>query len=104
MSLAMQIVFGTLILTICALVHVAAFALLLPVLEKTNARMAQMRAITRHAVLMSVGVAATVAAHTIQIWLWAWALMLAREAAAIADAIRVFFNISMSSLSNGRSG
>jgi hypothetical protein len=73
MSLAMQIVFGTLILTICALVHVAAFALLLPVLEKTNARMAQMRAITRHAVLMSVGVAATVAAHTIQIWLWAWA-------------------------------
>lgn len=76
MSLATQVVSGTLILTLCALIHVGAFAITLPLMEKANARMGHMRIVTQHAVLMSFGVAATVAAHTIQIWLWAVAFYL----------------------------
>ncbi len=73
MSLATQIMTGSTLLLLCALVHVAAVALAIPFLENLGKRLHKRRAHVRGAILLTAAVLLILLAHTIQIWSWAFA-------------------------------
>ncbi|WP_299374329.1 potassium channel family protein [uncultured Tateyamaria sp.] len=73
MSTTLQIIFGSTLLTLCALVHVGIVAASVPVYARLGRRLAHMRPLPRNTALLSVGVLLIVAAHTVQVWSWALA-------------------------------
>mgnify|MGYP001817024043 CR=1 FL=1 len=73
MTLTMQIFFGSVMLTICALIHVGMFAVSLPGIQSIDRRTENLRVIWRNASMIGASVLMVVAAHTVQIWFWAWA-------------------------------
>ena len=74
MTLFAQITLGSLLLTLCALLHVFFVVGSLPFLTTLARVMRHYRTVVRNAVLLSFGVVAVVAAHTVQIWAWAFVL------------------------------
>ena len=74
MTLFAQIALGTVLLTLCALLHVFFVVGSLPFLTTLARMMRHYRTVVRNAVLLSFGVVAVVAAHTVQIWAWAFVL------------------------------
>ncbi|MEL6619668.1 MAG: ion channel [Pseudomonadota bacterium] len=74
MSLVTQIIFGSCMLTACALIHVALVAVAVPYFSSLGHAIKRRRALLRNTVLLSFGVMVTVFAHTVQIWGWAFAL------------------------------
>ncbi len=74
MTLFAQIALGSLLLTICALLHVFVVVGSLPFLAIIGRAMRRHTNVVRNAVLLSYGVVAVVVAHTLQIWAWAFVL------------------------------
>lgn len=77
MTPLLQILSGTVLLALCALIHVAIVALSIPVFGKIAgridvARNPRLRILT----LLSAGIVAIVLAHTIQIWVWSVTFLL----------------------------
>ena len=72
MSMWQQIAFGTCLLTVCALIHIAVVALSVPGFSKL-ARMLhpKRRRKLRVVVFLCFAVLVLVFAHTVQVWLWA---------------------------------
>ncbi len=75
MSLGIQVLFGSAMLLLCALVHVAAVVFSIPIMERFSDRFAEIRATKRVAGLVCIALLAIVAAHTVQIWVWALAFL-----------------------------
>ncbi len=70
MTLPLQVVFGTGMLALCTIIHVASISAGIPFLAKAAARISKDSAMRTPALLV-VGVVVIVVAHTLQIWLWA---------------------------------
>lgn len=82
----LQILSGSFLLIVCALVHVACVAGGISVLPVLGARVQSFHKVVRTASLLSGGIVVLLAAHTVEIWLWAFAF----------DAIGAFSSFSTS--------
>lgn len=71
MGLIEQLLLGTLLLGLCALVHVAILTLGIPLLIQMAAMLRTRPAFVSTAVLTLLGFGIIVFSHTIEIWLWA---------------------------------
>ncbi|QPH55560.1 potassium channel family protein [Pontivivens ytuae] len=71
MSLMLQILLGSLLLCLCALIHAGAVALSLPGLIRPVRAVRRLGPRIKAMALLSFSLVFIVAAHTIQIWLWA---------------------------------
>ncbi|WP_425091523.1 potassium channel family protein [Tropicimonas sp. S265A] len=69
--MTMQIVLGTLYLSLSTLFHVAVVAASIPVFHRLSEAFARQRSVLRNVALISFGLVALVFAHTVQIWFWA---------------------------------
>lgn len=67
-----QILFGSALLILCALLHVAIVAGGIQLLAKLGKRVQEWRARRRIAALLSVGIGTLLTAHALEIWLWAF--------------------------------
>ncbi len=77
MSLFLQLGLGTLLLALCALVHVGTVVLCIPYLARLAIWFGpDRRPRLRIAILLSAGICGIVAAHTVQIWIWAATFLL----------------------------
>lgn len=74
MSLIVQILFGSAILLLSALIHVAALAWGITALMRFGGWIAQHPLGLRRAMLLSAGIIVILFAHTLEVWLWALAL------------------------------
>ena len=89
MGLVQQILLGTLVLGLCALIHVGMIAFSIPVFGKVSARVSKTaRAPLRICVFLSLAVFVLVFAHTLQIWTWALTFL---EVADIPDLETGFY-------------
>ena len=86
MSMTAQIVLGTFLLSVCALVHVVVLAISIPVLPRAARMVRDSRQQLRNAVVLIFGVVAMVGAHTVQIWLWAASFSWSGAFADFADS------------------
>lgn len=73
MTAASQILLGSALLTICALIHVGAVAMLVPFLARAAERLENAGARLRTLIITSLNVLILLFAHTIQVWSWALA-------------------------------
>ena len=71
MSWGMQILLGSTLLSICALIHVGCIAVGLPLLQKEGRALPRAHSTWRVSVLLCFVIALVVFAHTVQVWLWA---------------------------------
>ena len=71
MSMSAQILLGTILLAVCALIHVAAVAISIPLFSRVFRVVGRLLPILRYAAVLCFGVVVVVIAHTIQIWTWA---------------------------------
>lgn len=76
MTAGSQILLGSALLTVCALVHVGFVALMVPVLTHARGRMTRAGVRFRAMVLTSEAVLLVLVAHTIQVWAWSLAFYL----------------------------
>ena len=66
-----QILLGSMMLTLCALVDVALMTTSLPIITRVAVALQNKALGVRNAFVLCVGVLAIVLAHTVQIWSWA---------------------------------
>ena len=86
MTVTAQILLGSLVLAACSLIHLcvlAGAARLLGVIGTDTGRSYSLRVVK----LMGTGLAAAVAAHTVQVWVWAAAFVAADALPDFAEAI-----------------
>jgi len=76
MTTTLQILFGSAVLTLCALVHVGIVASAIPVLERVGRRVTRFSHAFASSVVLGTGVLITLLAHTVQVWAWAVAFIL----------------------------
>ncbi|MBZ8117398.1 two pore domain potassium channel family protein [Roseovarius sp. LXJ103] len=74
MTLSLQITLGTSLLLICAVLHISALVIGLPLLQALANRLKTARKKYRGTALLVFGVLVIVVAHTLQIWIWAAAI------------------------------
>ena len=74
MTLFSQILFGTMLLTACSLLHIFVVVGSLPYTTAMGYALRHRRRLVRNAVLLSFGVLVVVLGHTLQVWLWAFVL------------------------------
>lgn len=74
MTLLAQVFWGGGLLLACALVHVAAVAVSIPMFRRFADILHNKRVRLRVAVMLSLGVIVTLLAHTLQVWAWAVAI------------------------------
>ena len=74
MAMHAQILWGSLYLSICCMLHVGFLAVTIHLLERIDHGDPK-PALPKITVLLLVSFAAIVLSHTAQVWLWAWALM-----------------------------
>ena len=75
MSLLSQIIWGTVTLSACAVIHVSLVASIVPVLGKAAAHADARFPKLKVTILVGLSFVMIVFAHTVQIWLWALAFM-----------------------------
>jgi len=73
MTAASQILLGSALLTLCALMHVGAVAMLVPFLVRFSSRLEYAVSRLRILILTGLSVLILLVAHTIQVWAWALA-------------------------------
>ncbi|MEM8654170.1 MAG: potassium channel family protein [Pseudomonadota bacterium] len=73
MTAAAQITLGSALITLCALIHIAVIAVLVPMLTRAAQRLHPYQPRWRTLMLVSLGVVLLLGAHTIQVWSWALA-------------------------------
>lgn len=88
MSLMTQILYGTGVLAICALIHVGAVTVSLPAFPRLASALGPRGSMVRAGGILCFGVIVIVIAHTIQIWLWAGSFLLVE---AFADFPTSFY-------------
>ena len=71
MSLPIQLFLGTAFLVGCSLIHVSVVIFCIPRLRRVSQLLSKHSQPVRHAAVLSFGLVAIVAAHTIEIWGWA---------------------------------
>lgn len=72
MSFIVQLVFGTCLLTFCALVHVVVLATAIPIFPRIATFLAErVGSSLRSVAMLCFGIFVIVIAHTIEIWAWA---------------------------------
>ena len=71
MTLPLQITLGTALLLVCAILHITALVIGVPVLQALGDRLKTAHKHYRAAALLACGVLVIVLAHTSQIWIWA---------------------------------
>lgn len=74
MTAASQILLGSALLTLCALVHVGFVAIWVPLLSKADDRLKKASIRFRAMLLTSEAVFLLLFAHTVQVWSWSLAL------------------------------
>ncbi len=88
MTTTLQILFGSALLTFCALVHVGIVAGAIPILKKVGLRVVHNENSFGRAIVLGTSVLIILLAHTVQVWTWAIALMVS---AAITDFATSFY-------------
>lgn len=78
MTAASQIVLGSALLTLCALIHVGFVAFLVPFLAHMAERMERSASRLRTLIITSLNVLILLVAHTLQVWAWAFAFFVMR--------------------------
>ena len=86
MSITGDILLGSAMLAVCALLYVAILAFAVGALQRLGDRMAGRGAGLRSLATLGLGFAAVVLAHTLQVWLWAFAVQATGTLAAFEDA------------------
>ncbi len=86
MTTALQIIFGSALLTACALLHVAIVASGIPYVKLAALRLGHMRRTTRRAIVLSLGVLVILLAHTVQVWTWAFVFLLSTALTTFAES------------------
>lgn len=66
-----QVIFGSALLVLCALTHVAAVAISVPIFPRLRKAFDKSNERLRISALLCFGLLVIVAAHTVQIWTWA---------------------------------
>lgn len=87
MSLWAQIAAGTLVLGLCATVHLGLIILSLRPLAHLNSAVQHRFTLRQMALLIGTGFALIVLGHTIQVWIWAFSFLLLGGFATIEPAI-----------------
>mmetsp|Transcript_22790 Transcript_22790/g.37825 ORF Transcript_22790/g.37825 Transcript_22790/m.37825 type:complete len:131 (+) Transcript_22790:1425-1817(+) len=101
MSTSLQILIGTGLLAVCALLHVSAVSFGIPLIEKLARSLSRDR--WPHlwvAALLSLALIVLVMGHTAQIWLWAVCLMMLTEFQNISTSF-YFATVSYTTLGYG---
>ena len=88
MTTTLQILFGSALLTLCALVHVGIVAGAIPLLKRVGHRVEHKGRSFGRAMVLGTSVVIILLAHTVQVWTWAIALMVS---AAISDFATSFY-------------
>ncbi|TCL00473.1 ion channel [Shimia isoporae] len=85
MSQADQLIWGSVVLSLCAVIHVGLLASMIPILQGVGHLIRNRGRAIRTAIITGVSFALIVFSHTIQVWLWAYSLM-------HLDAIEYFYD------------
>lgn len=88
MTTTLQILFGSALLTVCALVHVGIVASAIPILKRVGHRVIHDDHAFGRAIVLGTSVLIILLAHTLQVWTWAIAFMVS---AAISDFATSFY-------------
>ncbi|APX11503.1 ion channel [Tateyamaria omphalii] len=86
MTTAAEIAFGSLLLVICAIVHVGIVTAAIPVIIRVASALHGARTALSVLLLLSLGVIVILFAHTIQVWSWAFVFLLINAFDVFADA------------------
>ncbi|MDA5556657.1 potassium channel family protein [Shimia sp. MMG029] len=87
MSQPRQLLWGTIVLSACAIIHVGFISVMIEVLEKIGRWVAVRSRFTKTAVLTGAAFAMIVGSHTIQVWLWAYVLIYMGAFTYLYDAL-----------------
>lgn len=87
MTLLSQILWGSLVLGVCCIVHVGMIALAVDLYSYLDRKVARRLKRTRSVLMLSGALAVIVLAHTIEVWFWAWMLMSVDVIVGIEDAV-----------------
>jgi len=72
MSITQQILYGSLVLSVCAIIHVAILVAAVELVRRFGERLVQWSAAMRGLAILGVAFASVVFAHTVQVWIWAF--------------------------------
>ena len=100
MSLFSQVIYGTLCLGICLVIHVIVLAASVPILKQQGLLAAARNAIFQMTLLTTIMLIAIVVAHALQIWLWAIIWILTDAVADLNTAI-YFSTVTYTTLGYG---
>jgi hypothetical protein len=100
MSLFSQVIYGTLCLGICLVIHVIVLAASVPILKQQGLLAAARNAIFQMTFLTTIMLIAIVVAHALQIWLWAIIWILTDAVADLNTAI-YFSTVTYTTLGYG---
>ena len=100
MSLFSQVIYGTLCLGICLVIHVIVLAASVPILKQQGLLAAARKAIFQMTLLTTIMLIAIVVAHALQIWLWAIIWILTDAVADLNTAI-YFSTVTYTTLGYG---
>ncbi|SFK95451.1 potassium channel family protein [Shimia haliotis] len=87
MSQSDQIIWGSVVLGICAILHVGLLAVLIPSLEGAGRILRRRGNVLRTALITGLAFAMIVFSHTLQVWLWAYSLMWMDAFSHLSDAL-----------------
>ncbi|MFY0616539.1 MAG: two pore domain potassium channel family protein [Shimia sp.] len=75
MSQPQQLLWGTIVLSACAIIHVGLLAFMVEALEKIGQWITHKGRFMRTAILTGSAFGMIVGSHTVQVWLWAYVLI-----------------------------
>ncbi len=87
MSVSVQIIFGSIVLSICSLIHVAVLVGAVGLLRRMAEPVSHWARLLRAAALLGVGFSAVVLAHTIQVWIWSFVFLAVGALPSFENAI-----------------
>lgn len=82
-----QIFWGSVVLGICAIIHVGLLAAMIPTLETAGRVLRKRGRVLATAMITGIAFAMIVFSHTVQVWLWAHSLMWMGAFTAFYDAL-----------------
>lgn len=105
MSLIMQIVWGTVVLSVCSLIHLAVLAWAVGLLLRLSKYTKQHHISLRWGIMFGLAFGLVVFAHTIQVWIWAGSFvymgMLPKLASAIYFALVTYTTVGYGDVTVG---
>ncbi|WP_147105274.1 ion channel [Tateyamaria sp. syn59] len=86
MTTAAEIAFGSLLLVVCAIVHVGIVTAAIPVIMRVASVLHGARTALSVLLLLSFGVTVILFAHTVQVWSWAFVFLMIDAFEGFAEA------------------